>query len=901
VLEAFVLHEKIPLLIRELIACELWKQNALPLMRDWLNKNNSIKGYLLIYQEAVLANLLEALLFHKDGCDAAGDLVVELADYCHRKLVWLLNVTPPDRPKDKDALKKQLLKESEEDYLLAQERTVAMSCATCTLSIVRFLTDHLASLPLAVTARILDTYDILMLLGPLLELKPWQAQSADGEMRRFANGTWARVSDSEKSKTSKCEIQGWLAVYNLVCDPAVRRRYQFNSFRKNALLRLRGLLHETLVDQVPVLVELQRALDEMTLSEAPNAAEGKPAYVLEQLPELRDSLSKGISWRKVADEQLSDSLNDSEEEKRATAQMLAGVFDMDGMDELIEQVNGGGAMQEKKLTYFLEVTFLDSSGAEVAKIVAESEDDALQDQAPFIIPNEQKQTLIPMKCNEGGCVKVALNSGLGEPWTSQAELELADDKKKQWHQVGVNPDCIRVQLHFLRAPDGSGFHLIHTRVTPPPLCTLTLSFKDAKDGSEAVVRACGRGVLPQTPYKVKELDSFVRVPKLCCASAVLEVGNELDRFECSPTDLQLGGASQMQWRQVGKSHLELRVQIKLAPSAEGGYVITHLRATLPSGARGHAETSKESAKSSDVSPVVKCEAGSGSCASKGVIDTFADTPAAEAAAADAAAPDVAMEAEQAVPAPAVAPPAAARSTKVEADELFTQDNMEAAAEIYTKLINQSRENSPSLLSNRAACHLALGAFDACIADCDEALHSGAKLAPRVQIKLLLRRCEARRLSGKPGCIFQACEDLAAAKALPQNENTAAMIRTAEEKLDAGIRGEDAEPPKNPRLPPASKNLPNEDIENETNGLKQPVLHSTISNSEAGGRQLELLVELPGVTAFKELTLELSANRIELSGSGYFLNATLPITVDSEKTSARFSKKSQTLKIFAQEA
>ena len=43
--------------------------------------------------------------------------------------------------------------------------------------IVRFLTDHMAELPLAVTARLLETYDVLMVLAPLLEAKPWQSES----------------------------------------------------------------------------------------------------------------------------------------------------------------------------------------------------------------------------------------------------------------------------------------------------------------------------------------------------------------------------------------------------------------------------------------------------------------------------------------------------------------------------------------------------------------------------------------------------------------------------------------------------------------------------------------------------------------------------------------------------
>ena len=164
VLEAVVLHEKMPLLIRELIASELWKQNAYPLLKDWLEKNNSIKGYLLLYQEGVLINLLESLMYSKQGCEAAGDLVLELVDYCHRKLMYLLNAPPPVRPKDPEKLKKVLLAEAQEEHGKEQEHSITMSCAMCCLSIVRFLTDHIEDLPLAVTARILDTYDLLMVL-----------------------------------------------------------------------------------------------------------------------------------------------------------------------------------------------------------------------------------------------------------------------------------------------------------------------------------------------------------------------------------------------------------------------------------------------------------------------------------------------------------------------------------------------------------------------------------------------------------------------------------------------------------------------------------------------------------------------------------------------------------------
>ena len=44
-------------------------------------------------------------------------------------------------------------------------------------------------------------------------------------------------------------------------DGEVRRKYDFNSFRKNNLTRLRKFLNEAVVDQIPLLTELQRRGD----------------------------------------------------------------------------------------------------------------------------------------------------------------------------------------------------------------------------------------------------------------------------------------------------------------------------------------------------------------------------------------------------------------------------------------------------------------------------------------------------------------------------------------------------------------------------------------------------------------------------------------------------------------
>lgn len=83
----------------------------------------------------------------------------------------------------------------------------------------------------------------------------------------------------------------------------------------------------------------------------------------------------------------------------------------------------------------------------------------------------------------------------------------------------------------------------------------------------------------------------------------------------------------------------------------------------------------------------------------------------------------------------VMPPA---GSKAEADALFARGEVGEACAAYSTLLLQEGCDFPSLLANRAACHLACSDFGACIDDCSEAL-KWEGLPPRLQLKLLLRR------------------------------------------------------------------------------------------------------------------------------------------------------------------
>ena len=235
------------------------------------------------------------------------------------------------------------------------------------------------------------------------------------------------------------------------------------------------------------------------------------------------------------------------------------------------EMGGKDSGADKSMSYFVQVSVRDDSGRDALTVLAESELGELTAQGAYLIPAEQKQQLLPASLNGNATVHCSLNSGAGgKPWEVSGPLSLLDGKKKQWLQCGFDPYGLRVQLHVLAEPDGSGFHLIHARVTPPPpcvthrhpsptlalahalalaltlllalalaRCVLTLKFTPRKAGAkELLVRAKGRGVAAQTAFEVETLDSSVRVPKHCSASArLVRSCRELFRL-CSALELR---------------------------------------------------------------------------------------------------------------------------------------------------------------------------------------------------------------------------------------------------------------------------------------------------------------------------------------------------------------------------
>lgn len=91
--ELLVTHGKVPTLVAELISVQLWKQKVFPVLcrLEDFKPQNTFPIYMVVHHEASIINLLETVFFHKEVCESAEDTVLDLVDYCHRKLAMLVS------------------------------------------------------------------------------------------------------------------------------------------------------------------------------------------------------------------------------------------------------------------------------------------------------------------------------------------------------------------------------------------------------------------------------------------------------------------------------------------------------------------------------------------------------------------------------------------------------------------------------------------------------------------------------------------------------------------------------------------------------------------------------------------------------------------------------------------
>ena len=349
VLEAMVAFDKMGALVHELLVAEAWRNFLYPKIKEIVAQNAPIRGYYILYHEAVICNLLEVLLYHDYAAEACGDAVVELVDYCCRKVTWLLSQPAEARanfgvPTTDDA--SDPLKE-----LSRKGNDMQFRSSICAVSILRYLCEHCPKLPLGIMTRILNTHDVLCLIVPLIEDPPWAKRSGEGVWSKFDGQKWNEIKREDLLKLTSVEAQPWLILFYLTCEAECRKRYELSSFRKDTILRARKYMNEILLDQLPVLADVQRYLDQLVIMEVPPAAKSS-AFILETVPEVRDGLVS-TNWHEEQQFATSKRFATKESANDALIQELAGIYSNDSVESLLSGMSVAESDVPKPISFTL--------------------------------------------------------------------------------------------------------------------------------------------------------------------------------------------------------------------------------------------------------------------------------------------------------------------------------------------------------------------------------------------------------------------------------------------------------------------------------------------------------------------------------------------------------------------
>uniref|UniRef100_A0A8C1AA81 Zinc finger MYND domain-containing protein 10 n=2 Tax=Cyprinus carpio TaxID=7962 RepID=A0A8C1AA81_CYPCA len=291
--DLFVSLGKIPTLVHAMILTEVWKHKVFPIickLQDF-NPKSTFLLYMVIHHEATIINLLETIMYHKESSEAAGDSVLDLVDYCHRKLTLLAGRSVSGEIPTEDRVTHTQL--------------------------------------LSVLSRMLCTHNMPCVLVQLVENCPWNKA-----LEKYTEGQWRTVLPEDQLKLSKHDGQVWMALLNLLLKPDCQRKYDFNNFNKTQLLKLRGFLTDIVIDQLPNLLDLRHFLSQLAITDP---AAPKKDLILEQVPEIWNNIvtENSSKWKAIAKYQVTHVFNPSESELREQASRLAQTYNLDVMENLI--------------------------------------------------------------------------------------------------------------------------------------------------------------------------------------------------------------------------------------------------------------------------------------------------------------------------------------------------------------------------------------------------------------------------------------------------------------------------------------------------------------------------------------------------------------------------------------
>eukprot|EP01006_Ploeotia_vitrea_P027976 TRINITY_DN60739_c0_g1_i1.p1 TRINITY_DN60739_c0_g1~~TRINITY_DN60739_c0_g1_i1.p1 ORF type:complete len:415 (-),score=44.90 TRINITY_DN60739_c0_g1_i1:21-1238(-) len=320
--EHFISYEKLPVLVHELLVIETWKQKVYPLLKDKMQH----ASYMYLHFEQVLTNLLQFVLYNEAAVTNMGEELLELCDYCYRKIAWLNN-----RPDDEKIIKKLDPKEeiqlSNEEIERRQEIESEFKICITAVTIMWNIIKELPQLGMAIHNNLMIKNDVPLAFVALRCNEPW-VKRGKKVIQKFTHGEWKEIKREDSQILTEIEGQIWTCLYVLLCDQDCRKKYKYDTHRKEEICKLRRYLNDTIIDQIPQLTSVARAIEELAMNVEPAATTEeafRQSLMIEPQPELLFSISHGKDWKAIASEQESRLCSD--EARREDLQRMVKLLD----------------------------------------------------------------------------------------------------------------------------------------------------------------------------------------------------------------------------------------------------------------------------------------------------------------------------------------------------------------------------------------------------------------------------------------------------------------------------------------------------------------------------------------------------------------------------------------------
>jgi len=172
---------------------------------------------------------------------------------------------------------------------------------------------------------------------PLVDEPPWTRRTPDGKWEKLGEGyEWEGCESGSLLKLTTLEAQCWLAIYHLTCNKLCREKYALNAFRKEQLLRLRKFLNDVVLDQLPVLADVMRYMDELAIMSVPENSSGHGgALLMQQVATIRERETKGKNWGEVAKMQCESIWSLVSDGTDMDLRKISEIYNEDGIEDIL--------------------------------------------------------------------------------------------------------------------------------------------------------------------------------------------------------------------------------------------------------------------------------------------------------------------------------------------------------------------------------------------------------------------------------------------------------------------------------------------------------------------------------------------------------------------------------------